>query len=234
MSTDTFQYSGEGNLEVMLDAANYNAYQLAFILSEIDQFDCHQVRVLDFGAGIGTFADMVRDARPDVVVDCLEPSASQADGLGKRGYTVISDLSRAEGTYDVIYALNVLEHIEDDVAAVRSLGQALSERGTLVVYVPAFMLLFSNMDRLVHHFRRYRSGDFEALASASGLRLRRVRYCDPVGFFAALAYRVGKGSGSLNPRSVKLYDRLAFPLSAAAEKVTGRAFGKNVLAVLSQ
>lgn len=232
--SNTFEYTGQGNLEVMLEAKNYNAYQLDFILAEVDRFAGRPVRVLDFGAGIGTFADMVRGARPDVVVDCLEPSGPEAAGLRERGYTVIADLADATATYDVVYALNVLEHIEHDAAALSGLRRVLSPDGVVVIYVPAFMLLFSNMDRLVEHYRRYRTRDFARLADASGLRLRSAKYCDPVGFFAALAYRMARGSGSLGGSSVKIFDRYAFPASAAAERVTGRLFGKNVLAILTR
>src|SRR5437588_738887 len=64
---------------------------------------------------------------------------------------------------------------------------------------------------------------------AAGFRVDRCSYADSLGFLAALAYRaVGNRSGDLNPRSVTVYDRFAFPLSRALDHVTGRLFGKNL------
>jgi SAM-dependent methyltransferase len=76
-----------------------------------------------------------------------------------KGFEVYTSLDEIpDETFDWVYAFNVLEHINDD-------GQALAEWSTklktavesrLLIYVPAFEILFSSMDRQVGHFRRYR------------------------------------------------------------------------------
>ena len=70
----------------------------------------------------------------------------------------------ADRQYDTIVMMNVLEHIEDDAAAVAALREGLKSGGRLVVYVPAFMLLYSKFDREIGHYRRYKR---EPLASHS-------------------------------------------------------------------
>ena len=64
----------------------------------------------------------------------------------------------------MIYAINVIEHIADDVAALAQLRELLRPGGKLVIFVPAFPMLYSEMDRRIGHFRRYR---LTALASAT-------------------------------------------------------------------
>lgn len=226
----TFEYTGSDNLEVMASAHNYNAYLLGLVLAEIDRSPSPAPRVLDFGAGIGTFAKMVREARPHAVVSCLEPSGAEAEKLRALGFRVLEP--DVTDQFDVIYSLNVLEHIEHDAQALATVKDLLAEGGVAVFYVPAFNLLFSNMDRLVEHHRRYRASDFRRLSRAAGLRLVSTRYCDPIGFFAAVVYRLGRGSGQLQPGSVKVFDRFLFPLSAWLERITHRVLGKNVLAIM--
>ena len=55
---------------------------------------------------------------------------------------------------DFVYTFNVLEHIEDDAAALTHVGRALRHRGKLLGYVPAFEVLYTSMDRWVGHLRR--------------------------------------------------------------------------------
>jgi hypothetical protein len=93
------------------------------------------------------------------------------------------------------------------------------------------MALYSNMDRLVGHVRRYRRRDLAARVEAAGFRVREAGYADCVGFAAALVYRVLGRDGVLDPRQVALYDRAVFPVSRTLDPLFRRAFGKNVLVV---
>ena len=65
---------------------------------------------------------------------------------------------------------------------------------------------------------------------ASGFRVADARYVDSLGFLAALAYRgLGRADGALDPRSVRLYDRLVFPASRLLDRALHRVVGKNLL-----
>jgi predicted SAM-dependent methyltransferase len=130
------------------------------------------------------------------------------------------------------YTLNVLEHIVADDAAARALYEVLRPGGRLLVYVPAFNLLYSSMDRRVGHHRRYRRRTLVPLLEAAGFAIESARYCDSLGFLAALAFKaIGNREGTIAPASVSLYDRVAFPLSRVLDRVTQRFFGKNILVV---
>ncbi len=222
-----FTYSGVDNLEAMQHANNYNRYLTEVVKRYVDGSD-----VLDFGAGAGTFADPVSHNRARVC--CLEPDATLRAQLAADGFETFAELSAVpHHSLDSIYTLNVLEHIEDDRGTLQALGACLRDNGRLLVYVPAFSVLYSAMDQKVGHFRRYSRTDLVEKLEAAGFKIRHARYVDSLGFLVTLLYKLvdRRGSGSISPGSVKIYDRFVFPLSLWVDRLTGGRFGKNLLVV---
>ncbi|WP_084520468.1 class I SAM-dependent methyltransferase [Nocardia mexicana] len=214
----------------MAEAVNYNRFLVDTVEKHVT---APGLRVLDFGAGSGTYADLL--AARHIVPDCLEPDPTLQSALRSKGYQLVDETPGEPERYGVIYTFNVLEHIENDQAAAQRLASLLRPGGTLVVYVPALEVLFSAMDVKVGHYRRYRRAQLEQILRKSGLLIVESRYCDPIGFFATLAYKLfGRSDGTINPAALKLYDRAVFPLSKALQSVTSRLFGKNVLIVATK
>jgi SAM-dependent methyltransferase len=209
----------------MAEARRYNGFLARLVIDHASGSG----RALDFGAGIGTFAAALRADGIDPV--CFEPDVAQAARLEAQGFAVERRAENiTDGAFDAIYTLNVLEHIADDAAAMRRLFAWLRPGGRLLVYVPAFAVLFGPMDRKVGHLRRYSRAQLAALVAGAGFDIVRIGYVDCLGFAAALAHRVfGNASGTLDPRAVRLYDRFAFPASHALDPVFGRWFGKNLV-----
>ncbi len=230
MSRDDFAYSGTDNLEAMAEAVRYNRFLVDQVIEALPQ-DVDRPSVVDFGAGTGTYALMLRER--GITALCTEIDASQRATMDAAGLPTVAEIADvAAGSADLVYALNVFEHIEDDGAAIRETVRALKPGGRLLIYVPAFMSIFSSMDRKVGHFRRYRRKHLVALVESAGLRVVRARYCDPLGYLAALVFKIfGNRSGTISPASVRLYDRVAFPISHALEPIFARMFGKNVVVV---
>lgn len=226
----TYAYSAQDNLETMADAVNYNRYQRDFILAEIHRLGAK--KVLDFGAGIGTYTDLV--SAKGHSVECVELDPDQSKILKNKGYKVYSDIRNSKTKYDVIFSLNVLEHIKDDAAALTSLKNALADTGAIVVFVPAFQLVFSNLDVKAEHYRRYRIKDMRRLADKTNLKIRSIKYCDPVGFFGALFYRLTGASGKLTRGSVLFFDKILFPISVFVEPLFRKILGKNILVIFEK
>ena len=90
------------------------------------------------------------------------------------------------------------------------------------------------MDRRVGHYRRYRRAGLERLVRSAQFRILRSEYVDSVGFFVSLVYRMLRRDGTISTRSVVLYDRVAFPISRALDRVTRSFFGKNLLLVATR
>ena len=208
----------------MREAVNYNEF-LADLAHE-KLAGC--ARTLDFGAGNGLFAELMMERGHTVI--CLEPEPALQEVLAGAGFEVCGDLHdlRPE-SFDGIYSLNVLEHIDDDAGTVVSLSRLLKPGGSLFVYVPAFEILYSAMDAKVGHLRRYRRATLLATCRAAGLEVISAAYADSIGYVASLAYRlVGSRDGSLEPSKVRLYDRYAFPVSRRLDAITHRFLGKNI------
>ena len=218
------EYSGVDNLEVMQCAVNYNRYLQQLVLPRLTR----QGLNVDFGAGVGTFS------RPFLQLDfplcCVEADADLCRRLEENGLRAVQDLSQISAeTIANIYSLNVLEHIQNDEDAIAQIYNALAVGGTLLIYVPAFQLLYSSMDKKVGHWRRYRLKELEEKVQSAGFVIEKSAYADCLGFIASLLYKyLGSPKGDINEQSLIIYDRIVFPLSSMLDRVFGKWFGKNV------
>lgn len=216
-------YTGVQNLEAMEEAHNY----YAFLTDLVEQGGGAARSALDFGAGTGTMARALT-AR-GWSVGCVEPDPDLRAGALQSFATFASlaDVPTASVAY--LYTLNVLEHVADDAACLAEIRRVLAPGGRLLVYVPAFHVLWTAMDDRVGHVRRYRRRELVERVRAAGLTIDASAYADCLGFGAALAWRVvGTRDGLITPASVRHYDRFLFPASRALDAVTGRRVGKNV------
>lgn len=225
-SITDFEYSGVENLEAMKQAQNYNKFLLDLVARNLAGSE-----ILDFGAGAGTFALPLH--KTNISVACVEPDSHMRDNLSAFGLTTYADIDDVPiMSIDCAYSLNVLEHIEDDRATLAGLYDILRDGGRLVIYVPAFNVLYSKMDKLVGHHRRYRRNDLIEKMKSAGFQVDTACYIDSLGFFLALVYRwIGNDTGLISPASVKLYDRWLFPLSRILDRLLLGSFGKNLLVV---
>ncbi|MFO1058625.1 MAG: class I SAM-dependent methyltransferase [Dongiaceae bacterium] len=225
-ATATLAYGGHDSYASMAAADNYNAFLHGLVAAAIGE--AH--RVLDVGAADGRFAlPLLRQGRE---VHCVEIDPAFCRALAQAGLPVSPDLATLpDGSFEAAYALNVLEHVADDAGMLAQLHAKLRPGGRLLIYVPAFQLLYSPLDLAVGHLRRYRRRDLEPLLHRAGFAVERLRYVDSLGFAAALAYRLLNRDGRLDPRAILLYDRILFPVSRILDPVAGRLFGKNLIAV---
>lgn len=95
-----------------------------------------------------------------------------------------------EQSVDVLVMLNVLEHIEDDVAALRNAYRLLKPGGSLVIEVPAGPYLYDSYDSALCHFRRYTSTDLEGKLRSSGFNIIRKSHLGFVLFPAFAAVKI--------------------------------------------
>lgn len=135
-------------------------------------------RILDVGCGTGEMVDMLRefgtvtalDRAPEAVQYCCARFGAQVDvRLGG----IPEDLPNA-GTLDLVTAFDVIEHLDDDLGALRALCATLVPGGLLVVTVPAFAMLWGPHDVLNEHRRRYTPAHLRAQLVAGGFVVDRV------------------------------------------------------------
>lgn len=223
-------YGGTDNLEIMQEAVRYNRFLEDLVLLHASPGD----RVLDFGAGIGTFACSMRERGLDV--QCVEVDPDQAELISRLEIPVVNSIEDIpDNSVDYIYSLNVLEHIEEDARVLSELSRCLTPAGKMLIYVPAMQFLFSSMDRKVGHYRRYSRGSLTQVVTRAGFNVKRSKYADSLGVLATLLYKLSNNqSGSINKAAVIAYDRIAFPISRLLDILFGRIIGKNVYAVLEK
>ena len=139
----------------------------------------------DCGAGTGRFAlELACECQVRVVDDHAESLAIlrtrfAADQVLPGACT---QLPFAADSVDAITALDVLEHVEHDAAAVREFHRVLRPRGIAVITVPAAMALWSDWDVALHHFRRYNRAGLVALFPAADWEVEHVNYTNVVVF----------------------------------------------------
>lgn len=159
--------------------------------------------ILDIGCGDGLFFNRLREFGE---VEGVEPFAElvRNDNPDRsRIYTCpFDDRFQPGKRYSLILMLDVLEHLEDPVAALRHALTLLTAGGCFVLTVPAFNVLWTNHDVLNHHFIRYTKSTFRDVARQAGLQILQQRYLYQWTFFAKLG--------------VRLYERLFSPELKAA------------------
>ena len=226
------KYSGAENLKIMRLAINYNDYLCSLIFKYLTNIN--SPKILDIGAGYGYFAKKISYKFPKIV--CIEPDISQAQIIRSKELKVKKVLVRLKKeSFDFIYALNVLEHIKNDISSVKNWVRYLKPGGLILIYVPAFQVLFSSMDKKVGHFRRYRKSELESIAGHLNLSIVELKYADSLGFFISLVYKfIGDKDGGINPGALKIYDKFIFPLSIKLDKFFNFVLGKNVYIVLKK
>lgn len=220
-------YTGVENLEIMQEAVNYNRHLLNLVRNHAPTGG----KIIDFGAGGGTFALPISALGFDVTA--VEPDDLLRGRLHDCKLKVAADVRElADHSFEYAYTLNVLEHIQDDVEALRHLHAKLIPLGRLLIYVPAFPILYTSMDAKVGHVRRYTRDTLLASVRSAGFDIERVAYVDSIGFFAALLFKMTNNKdGNVNRTALKLYDRLVFPISTVVDVIAKRWFGKNLLLV---
>jgi SAM-dependent methyltransferase len=87
-------------------------------------------------------------------------------------------------------ASDVLEHIEDDLAAVSEIARVLRPGGAAIISVPAHQWLFSEHDAALHHFRRYSKARLRDVLERGGFRIRRISYWNAALFPAICLHRL--------------------------------------------
>ena len=100
---------------------------------------------------------------------CVELDPALREILRANGFDVAASLEDiSPRSIDFLYSYNVLEHIEDDAKVVSAFHRVLAPGAPFLLYVPAFELLYSSMDRHVGHVRRYRRKDLVELVESAG------------------------------------------------------------------
>ncbi|KAF0180679.1 MAG: type 12 methyltransferase [Limisphaerales bacterium] len=172
--------------------------------------------VLEVGAGIGQFTELLAGVPAVQRVHAVEPEAELARRFRERLPAVpltsgtIADFGAQ--AVDGIVTVNVLEHIEDDAEELQRYAARLRERrGRLCLFVPARPEIYAPIDRDFGHFRRYTRAELAGKLRAAGFSVTRLDYFNALGYVAWWASFCVLRRRSFDVASVRFYDRVLFP-----------------------
>lgn len=225
----SYRYPGQ-ELELFREAHRWKKYFAAKIKPFIGK------NVLEAGAGLGTTTSYLNDGRAQRWT-MLEPDEQMFEQLQHsrssfQNNVVIlkGTVSEVPGQYDTILYIDVLEHIEQDREEMSQAAGRLQKGGHLVVLSPAFNFLYSEFDKAIGHFKRYRKNDLQQLAPAE-LKLICCRYLDSLGFAASAMNKWVLHQSYPTKKQIHLWDRNMIPISRLIDPLFFYSFGKTILAV---
>ena len=178
-------------------------------------------RILEIGCGTGHNLPMLaRFGEVDAIEIDPAARAIASERLGKpvgdAPLPALPGVSRH--AYDLVAVLDVVEHIADDVGALRAMKDCLAPGGKILIAVPAHQWMWSAHDVVNHHERRYSKASLVKAIEAAGLRPRKLGYFNSLLFPLAAAARV---AGRLTGRDDSDDSPPAKPLNALFERVFG-------------
>jgi SAM-dependent methyltransferase len=153
---------------------------------------CRQVtdrrpRILDVGCGTGANLLLLSQYGEAEGVDVSEDALAfcRARGLDKVRLGAGEELPYEDGTFDLVTALDVVEHMDDDLAGLTEMRRVLRPGGRVLLFVPTFMFLWGLQDEVSNHRRRYRLPELRRVLEQAGFEVERSTYAN-ITFFAPI------------------------------------------------
>jgi SAM-dependent methyltransferase len=168
--------------------------KIADRIKQSGSFPENPMRILDAGCGTGLNLKYLQTLGESVGLDISEDALgfSRARGLRSLICASADKLPLMSKAFDLVLALDVIEHIEDDDSVIREFNRVLRPGGWLIVTVPAFMSLWSEHDVAVHHKRRYALHELIFILKSGGFRIEWASHWNFVLFLPVFGMRLLK------------------------------------------
>ncbi len=192
---------------------------------------------LEIGSGIGNYAETwlaggldritLSEADPHRLRYVREKFAGDS-----RVHFATVDLDGTKGgNYSCVMSFNVMEHIPDDVAALRAGCHLVRPGGFVLTFAPAFPLAMSRFDRRIGHVRRYTTSSLRLAYGSAGLQVERCHYVNAPGLVAWIVAMRLLGMTPKEGPALRIWDRYVVPYARWTEGRYEPPFGQSVLCV---
>ena len=200
--------------------------------------------MLEIGSGIGNISQYFLDNKQQLTVSDLRENYLH---FLRKKFSAYSNLrgiynldlidpefeqkhAQILNSFDSVFALNVIEHIENDGLALTNCKKLLKPGGTLLILVPAFMQLYNSLDRELFHFRRYSRSMLQNQVINAGFSIKKSFYFNALGIPAWIVGGWFSKTKTISSSQMNAYNKL-IPLARIGDRLTGNLLGLSVITV---
>ena len=218
-------------LEDLVEARNYRRWLVDLALPHLGDDP------LEVGSGLGHYAaDWAAAGVPqwtasEADAERLEALRTRFEGDPVVRVRVLAVPVEETGTHSAVVAYNVLEHIPDDVGALRTFAELLRPGGCVVLVVPAFPSAMSAFDRAIGHQRRYRRRTLRAAVEQAGLTVEVLHHVNATGLIAWYVHVKAMRTPPTAGFTLTVFDRLFVPWLRRLEGRFPPPFGQSLFLV---
>jgi SAM-dependent methyltransferase len=227
--------AGAETLEIMQAAPRYNRWQYSRVAPYLGR------RICEVGAGIGNISTLLHEIPPDLLVlTDTDPYYREVlrGRFGSSPKVAVDELTLPDQSasnrfqrygLDTVVALNVIEHIKEDVEALRCIAGMLRRGGRAIILVPAFQALYGSLDQELGHVRRYTRRSLDDRMRLAGFRVERTFYFNLVGTLGWWFNSRVRRAPRIPLEQLRLFDKLIPALRL--EDYISPPFGQSVIAI---
>ncbi|MCC7301073.1 MAG: class I SAM-dependent methyltransferase [Bacteroidia bacterium] len=229
---------GMDTLRAIEHAVKFNAWMFSSIRPYI------RGSVLEIGSGIGNISTEVMKAgfsltMSDIRENYCEFLRRKFSGAALSGGVIRMDLVHPEfekeyaelfGSFDTVFALNVVEHIKEDYLALRNASTLLKPGGNLVILVPAYQWLYNRFDKELYHFRRYNRTKLKQIFLSAGMEVLQSFYFNAAGIPGWWLSGSVMKNRIIPARQMKLFNTMV-PLFRVLDAALGKRAGLSVVCI---
>lgn len=175
----------------------------AFVASICRNLNVERPHILDVGCGTGANLELLSEFGDAEGVDVSTQAIEfcRLRGLEHVQLGAAERLPNEDASFDLVTALDVVEHLDDDVAGLKEMRRVLRPDGRLLLFVPAFMFLWGVQDDVSNHRRRYTRAELRGAVVAAGFEVERLTYANLMFFAPTLLGRAVMRITGLRPAS---------------------------------
>ncbi len=233
MSTKEIDLEGLETLSVIEKANKFNKWMYETIKPY------SKGRILEIGCGIGNISEFFINDNFDIVLSDLRDNYIEIVKNKFTNEVIKIDLVDVDfdtkhkdliGTFDTVFALNVVEHIKDDHKAIENCKKLLKNQGHLIILVPAYQTLFNNFDVELEHYRRYTQKSLKQLIKANQLNIIKTFSFNVIGILGWFVSGSILKKKTIPEGQMGLFNKLV-PVFKLADILTLKKIGLSVICI---
>ena len=237
------EYSSKGKDNQLIFSEKANRYY-SWIYEEIKPFI--KGNILEIGSGLGNLSKILisQNKNNEIILsdtdksflEILSQEYKSFNNVHVKDYDLdnVSNHWHRDLKIDTCIAINVLEHIEYDIKAVRNIYNILNKNGHLILLVPAHKHLYNIIDKSVGHFRRYNKKDTDRILNNSNFKLVKMHYFNFVAIFGWIINGLILKKSVINESFLGFYNLLVPFLKIFEKYILFKKLGMSLIIILKK